>query len=564
MNRRRGKAMVFESLVVDLLNKYLGQYVKNLDASQLKIGIWGGSVVLKDLELKDTALDELDLPIRVVRGYLGKLILVIPWKNLYTESTVVEIEDLHLVAKPNFDIKYNEEKEERHKREKKQQQIANIEQARKLEDEKTKEKKKEESGSFAEKLATNVIKNLQISIKNIHVCYEDTISDINGPFSVGFTLESLTAHTTDQNFVPKVIKESVTIIHKLVKLDNLAFYWNSKDTFGSNLTTTEWLENSKKQIGTYTNKPKKAKYMLSPIVASKKMKINTKPGTNMDIPQLFLSLVFEELGIIIARSQYHGVIQLIDSFERMNRNQPFRKYRPNVPVTKNAKVWWKYCISSILEVDVKRRCKMWSWRHIKDHREMCTIYKRKYKEKLKNKNPLKSLLQELEEIEYLLNIASITIFRRLAETELMLEEKKKGSSKGGGFFSFFSKSKEKEKSATDKVEDLMGSDAKDRQKEMQKLYHAIGYSENDVITPYPKQYVALIVKSELQKLFISLIDDTMENEEPLSVINFSLDGIKMNINQRPSAKALKYDQNYQKTFGKVESGLYLETWIPKI
>lgn len=34
--------MVFESLVVDLLNKYLGQYVKNLDASQLKIGIWGG------------------------------------------------------------------------------------------------------------------------------------------------------------------------------------------------------------------------------------------------------------------------------------------------------------------------------------------------------------------------------------------------------------------------------------------------------------------------------------------------------------------------------------------
>ena len=34
--------MVFESLVADLLNKYLGQYVKDLDASQLKIGIWGG------------------------------------------------------------------------------------------------------------------------------------------------------------------------------------------------------------------------------------------------------------------------------------------------------------------------------------------------------------------------------------------------------------------------------------------------------------------------------------------------------------------------------------------
>ena len=32
----------------------------------------------------------------------GKLVLAIPWKNLYTESTVVDIQDLHLVAKPNF------------------------------------------------------------------------------------------------------------------------------------------------------------------------------------------------------------------------------------------------------------------------------------------------------------------------------------------------------------------------------------------------------------------------------------------------------------------------------
>ena len=34
--------------------------------------------------------------------FLGKLVLSIPWKNLYSESTVVDIEDLHLVAKPNF------------------------------------------------------------------------------------------------------------------------------------------------------------------------------------------------------------------------------------------------------------------------------------------------------------------------------------------------------------------------------------------------------------------------------------------------------------------------------
>lgn len=37
-----GVKMVFESLVADLINKYLGDFVENLDRSQLKIGIWGG------------------------------------------------------------------------------------------------------------------------------------------------------------------------------------------------------------------------------------------------------------------------------------------------------------------------------------------------------------------------------------------------------------------------------------------------------------------------------------------------------------------------------------------
>ncbi len=34
--------MVFESLVTELVNKYLGDFIENLDSSQLKIGIWGG------------------------------------------------------------------------------------------------------------------------------------------------------------------------------------------------------------------------------------------------------------------------------------------------------------------------------------------------------------------------------------------------------------------------------------------------------------------------------------------------------------------------------------------
>ena len=34
--------MVFETVLADVLNKYLRPYVKKLDNSQLKIGVWKG------------------------------------------------------------------------------------------------------------------------------------------------------------------------------------------------------------------------------------------------------------------------------------------------------------------------------------------------------------------------------------------------------------------------------------------------------------------------------------------------------------------------------------------
>ncbi len=43
--------MVFESLVVDLLNKFLGDYVENLDSSQLNLGIWGGNKLVAEIFL---------------------------------------------------------------------------------------------------------------------------------------------------------------------------------------------------------------------------------------------------------------------------------------------------------------------------------------------------------------------------------------------------------------------------------------------------------------------------------------------------------------------------------
>jgi vacuolar protein sorting-associated protein 13A/C len=57
------------------LNKYLGKYLDGLDAQSLAISVWNGDVSLRNLTLKPEALQDLELPITVRAGILGKLTL---------------------------------------------------------------------------------------------------------------------------------------------------------------------------------------------------------------------------------------------------------------------------------------------------------------------------------------------------------------------------------------------------------------------------------------------------------------------------------------------------------
>ena len=55
------------------LNVYLGKYVEGLDPQSLKVSVWAGDVVLRNLRLRPEALKGLNLPITVRGGVLGTL-----------------------------------------------------------------------------------------------------------------------------------------------------------------------------------------------------------------------------------------------------------------------------------------------------------------------------------------------------------------------------------------------------------------------------------------------------------------------------------------------------------
>nr|DBA28033.1 TPA: hypothetical protein GDO54_008453 [Pyxicephalus adspersus] len=534
--------MVFESLVVDVLNRFLGDYVVNLDSSQLKLGIWGGAVALKNLEIKENALSQLDVPFKVKAGHIGKLDLKIPWKNLYTQPVEAVLDGVYLLIVPIASIKYDAEKEEKQLLEAKQRELLRIEEAKQkvADQEKPKEEKQD---TFVEKLVTQVIKNLQVKISNIHVRYEDDITNPQCPLSFGLSLQNLSLQTSDKNWNPCLHDESAKLFYKIVRLDNLFAYWNVKSEMYYHRSYNEALGVLKYGVASNNTIPEGYNFVFRPISGRAKLRMNPRSEFDFSSPKIDLDVNLQDIAIEFNKPQYHSVMELLESIDMMSKNLPYRKYRPNVPVHNNARKWWNYAITGILDVNVKPHLHMWSWKHIRKHRQQVKSYKEVYRVKITSKKPTDDVICRAEEHEKALDIFCITLARQQAEVEASKSGLKiyrpgakdeDSNSKGwfGWMWGWSGDSTEiKQEAKSGSLEELMTSEEKG------KLYAAIGYSETAVDPTLPKTYEAVVLCVKLLSMSIQLREDKGKPE----LINLAITDLSTVLKQRPGAQAIRFE-----------------------
>ncbi|XP_071339167.1 intermembrane lipid transfer protein VPS13A isoform X1 [Trachinotus anak] len=532
--------MVFESLVVDVLNRFLGDYVVNLDSSQLQLGIWGGDAVLTNLEIKENALSQLDIPFKVRAGHIGRLELKIPWKNLYTQSVEATLDGVYLLIVPTASIKYDAEKEEKQLQEARQRELQRIEET-KLKAAEQENPKLEKQDTFVEKLVTQVIKNLQVKISNIHVRYEDDVTNPNCPLSFGVSLKNLSLQTADENWKPSLLDENSRLFFKLVRLDSLFAYWNVNSTLFSNHSADEALQCLQSSMEIHSSLPVNHDFIFRPISADAKLRMNPRSDVDFSSPKVDLMVNLSEVAIELNRPQYISILELLGSVDMMSRNLPYRKYRPVVHVHRNAHIWWRYVITGILEVNVKPRLHMWSWQHIRCHRQMVKRYRELYKTKITSKKPSEELLKQLEEPEKTLDIFNITLARQQAEVEvskaglriyrpgIKMEEEE-----SQGWFSWMWNWGGEAETQTKELK-TGGFDELLTPAEKSKLYTAIGYSEIAANPNLPKNFEDMKVNFHMERLSVSIKDNKDKNE----IIRLTVGELKSTLTQRSGAQAIK-------------------------
>ncbi|KAG0317193.1 hypothetical protein BGZ99_006445, partial [Dissophora globulifera] len=410
---------MLEGLVAGLLNRFIGPYVTNLNVNQLNIGIWSGDVKLTNLRLKKDALDKFSLPVDVLEGYLGELTLSIPWSNLKNKPVKVYINNVYLLCVPKGESEYDPDEEAARAQALKEDKLANAEllntkPAAGMDDE---EKK---NATFLNQLITKVVDNLQVSINNIHVRYEDKMSDPQHPFSAGLTLSQLSAVSTDGEWVPTFIHDEANTIHKLATLDSLAMYWNTDSQSLAGKDMDGALKAFIDLIAKAEHVPDVHQYILKPVSGIGKIKLNKRYGG--DIPKAGMTLNFDELGFVLDDEQYKNVLLMMGLFHSFIRQHEFRKFRPPKSITpkQDPLAWFRYAGNAVLS-RIQERNRKWTWAYFEERRDDRKAYVELYKNHKLGRNDLEDD-ERLKALEWKLSYDDIRLYRSIAKGVLRREK----------------------------------------------------------------------------------------------------------------------------------------------
>uniref|UniRef100_T1J6X9 Large ribosomal subunit protein uL13 n=1 Tax=Strigamia maritima TaxID=126957 RepID=T1J6X9_STRMM len=516
---------MIEAIAASLLNRYLGRYIQDLDSENINLGIFSGKVELFDLKLRPEALAELDLPIEVKAGVVGRIELRIPWTSLYSQPVIFTIEDVFALAGPISERPYDEKKERQLQRANKQRILDGLNPV-------TDEYYDESLNlGFFEKLMATVINNVQIYIRNIHIRYEDSITNPYCPITCGIVIHNLTAETTNNKWKPSQVDGNATSVYKLIKLESFSLYWNpfcnDCNLAKHQIMSTQWLDTMRTGLTTFNVNDEDFEFIIKPISA--KVKVIMNKSNEAKVPKLLLDFVLQDVASQLSRQQYLSVISELQSFQTMKVNERYRKYKPLFDVKGNAAAWWHYAYRAVIEESIRP----YSWDRIRQHRERFREYRTLFKEFLLNSND-SELKVDLQKQEDRLDLINIVIAREQARSEFAKEEPeriRRKKSKKSWWSSWWS-------SASDDEDDLEVIGEKDKNlwsqlttEDKQKIYDAIGYTEGEKYAEKPRQYIEHKLNFTFANCSLALINYDKE------ILVVSLTQLLLSLETRPSASA---------------------------
>lgn len=441
---------MFEAILERLLKKILGEYFEGFDSSNIGVGLWSGEVVIQNVRLKASAIAKLGFPFLLKYSFIRSLRLKIPWKSLTSSKIEIYFNGLYIVMgeQPEKDwVIRDVNLISRRKRE----VDTFAEEVMKKYDERRNTKPEEEDG-FKDRLLLRIIDNLQVSISDIHIRYEDD----QAGYDFGLTLEHFKLTTVNKNGQDEFIDRSKPEyknepLRKRLELRNFGVYWSSKSK-PLQAPNDLAFQQSMSALVQKTTDQRKPDYL---ILISSEAKLLQRNKGNFEVAETTLEVSIKQLAVYLENRQVQQMITLSETLQR---------YRDLVRESNRI----------ILDEPVRK----------KNLEDFMYLY-RKY---LTHDNTLEG--DELARYEHILERMETQEFARIIREEVKLREKKKIiSNKETKKFAWISYGKK----------DLSEAELKEIEKFLED-----NFSEEEIVVTRPRDYSYLEVKLFLEEAVFTI------------------------------------------------------------
>eukprot|EP01064_Diplonema_japonicum_P029038 TRINITY_DN4605_c0_g2_i1.p1 TRINITY_DN4605_c0_g2~~TRINITY_DN4605_c0_g2_i1.p1 ORF type:complete len:3886 (+),score=834.56 TRINITY_DN4605_c0_g2_i1:82-11739(+) len=347
--------------VTAFILEYLGQYLDGLDKKQVKLKLWQGDLVIHNVRLKAEAVDGLlqdglGMPWALMWGNVTSLHLKVPWSSLKKESVVVTLEGVKGLVLPLKGKKWSGVEVAQRR---KQANLAAWEASR-ISDQTT-----STSSGWIAKLKGAILENLKIVVNNVHLRYEDCISQPYTGKAMGVTMRSVGLATTGKDWAEKFqLNPEDPRIYRLLHVQDLSFYiipvlpvndCTSSPRNRAILAQGHGVVNF--------DKPDESSVVLQPVTCGVRIDMQRYRGS---LPPVASSVHLSSIDLSFTREQYSALIDVAmevkHGFEpyqlsvrpppfcrpTLGRNPDVQRRRQNTGYTADAAAWWRYAICSVM------------------------------------------------------------------------------------------------------------------------------------------------------------------------------------------------------------------------
>ncbi|EGR30928.1 PH domain protein [Ichthyophthirius multifiliis] len=491
---------MFETIIHKVLSSIAGEYIQGLDSDKLKIGIFSGDVEIDNVSLNPQVIEMLELPLNLRFSKIGKLILKVPFKNIGSKPVEVYLDGLYLLLNPKnqSDWTFKDYKGLQTKISQIETFIAEC--VKKLAAKQVAKAKVEEANAgYVQKLTMKIIDNIQICVKNIHVRYEDTITN---KYSWGFSLDKIDIFTTNKNgekvFVDRTLSENKNeSMRKLLMISNAGIYWNAKESQMISYQDDKIKVEKMAGMILREGQEKTQEPVEFLIKLSSQIKLNMNNKGDFNKPEIDVSLNVEKINLQLSQKQLQQIIMLTEFFSKYStQRQKERKNEQQISkeeIAKQEEIFAKYLMKRLTnEKDKSLTCLSIS-------------------EKSEYENSIIVL-----DIENLFNQAKKVVLEAQKEMKKKEMEKRKSEEKKGFFGRWFGTG-----SSQEEAENMLSEqDKTEIQQFVNDNFGTDVIDAPDIIRP--KEYVYLIINFNLQGAGIILSNKIGDEIQSLE---FSLNSI---------------------------------------